>query len=83
MKPKQSAHLDKWSTIQLGDGHVRYLGIVTGHPTLPEGEEIFTSPVVDVREEDGIKIVETRNTVYTLGEPSSESFDKIAGLAAN
>jgi len=78
---KQTAHLDKWSSIQLGDGHVRYLGVVTGHPTLPEGEEIFTSPVIQVLEEG--KRVETKNTVYTLGEPSSVSFDKIAGLAAN
>jgi len=89
---KPTARLDKWCVIRLGDGKKRFLGVVSGHKKLKDGEEIFTSEVIK-EYQDGEEViapdavpgtwwVETRNTVYTLGEPSSEIAVKY-GLAAN
>ena len=76
MKTKPTARLDKWATITLYD-ELRYCGIVSGHRKLSEGEEIFTSKVEKISD-DG-KTVETRNTIYTLGEFSQELQDRLAG----
>ena len=89
MKP--TARLDKWSVIQL-EGSTRYLGIVSGHPKLKDGEEIFTSALIR-KFQDGEEVIpadatpgqwriETKNTIYILGEPDSELAVKY-GLATN
>jgi hypothetical protein len=45
-------------------------GTVFGHPNLPDTNFIFTSPIVDFDSDKGV--VQTRNTVYQLGEASDE-----------
>jgi hypothetical protein len=47
-------------------GHL--MGKVVGHTTHPDAECIYTSPILRVNAKEGL--VETRNTVYRLGEPS-------------
>jgi hypothetical protein len=44
------------------------MGKVVGHETLPNADFIYTSPIVSVDVGEGR--VETRNTVYKLGQPS-------------
>ena len=72
---KQTAKLDKWATVVIV-GELRYAGTVSDHPKIEDGTLIYTSKVERVYEKDGVPMVETRNTVYTLGEFSSD-------LAAN
>jgi hypothetical protein len=74
--PKQTARLDGWVTLKLGDTQ-RFAGIVSGHPTLPDGQEIFTSEVNRIFQEDNVTKVETRNTIYTLGQYSETLFKKL------
>lgn len=73
---KQTARLDGWVTLKLGNTQ-RFAGIVSGHPKLPDGEEIFTSEVNRIFQEDDVTKLETRNTVYTLGQYSEELFKKL------
>jgi hypothetical protein len=44
------------------------MGRVSEHKALPHAEFIYTSPILSVDVDKGW--VETRNTVYRLGEPS-------------
>jgi hypothetical protein len=44
------------------------IGTVVGHRTLPNAECVYTSPILSVDVDE--RRVETRNTVYQLGEPS-------------
>lgn len=71
MKPR--ARLDKWASFLLGDSP-RFAGVVSGHPKLPTGEKIFTSEVLDVKMDGERPVqIETRNTVYELGDYSEET----------
>jgi hypothetical protein len=45
-------------------------GRVFGHTNLPDANFIFTSPIIDVDSDQGV--VQTRNTIYQLGEASEE-----------
>jgi len=46
------------------------VGNVFGHGKLPDRKQIYTSPIMRVHTDSGL--VETRNTVYQLGEVSNE-----------
>jgi len=78
------ARLDGWALINLGPQ--RYAGIVSGHPKLPDGQQIFTSEVEKILPgENGEAMrIETRNTIYILGEFDQELSDQLiaVGLSA-
>jgi hypothetical protein len=79
---KQTAKLDKWATVIIVED-LRYAGTVSGHPKIEDGTLIYTSNVLRVYEEDGVKMVETRNTVYTLGEFSPDLAANMRTLGMN
>jgi hypothetical protein len=54
---------------QLKPGN-RLVGYVTGHERLANVKLVYTSAIVSVDRTQGT--VETRNTMYQLGEPNSE-----------
>ena len=73
---KPLATIENWAVIQktsalsyeeLQPGE-RLMGKVVGHSALPNAECIYTSPILHVNASEGL--VETRNTMYQLGEPS-------------
>lgn len=65
---KQTAKLKNWKQITFGES--AYLeGIVSEHPTYPDGQLHRTSEVIYLDWEN--KTAETRNTIYTLGEQFS------------
>ena len=77
-KQKPCAKLEGWAVVPSGNiaafqplraGNL-LVGKVFGHPTIAEGQFIFTSPIV--RMDSEANTVETRNTAYCLGEASSE-----------
>lgn len=77
---KPIAQLRDWASFQL-EGKTRFAGIVSGHPKIKDGEEMFTSAMVAMTNVDGVKKVETQNTIYILvGEPSTELHNKLQGL---
>jgi hypothetical protein len=45
-------------------------GTTFGHANLPDRNFIFTSPITDVDSDK--RVVQTRNTIYQLGEASDE-----------
>ena len=45
-------------------------GTVFGHANLPDTNFIFTSPIIDIDSDQ--RVVQTRNTIYQLGEASDE-----------
>jgi len=59
METKQTATIENAQII-----NNRLFGTVYGHPTIADGAEIATSPVVDVH--INRDIVETNNTIYTV-----------------
>lgn len=61
-KPRQFAHLEDWCEI----GGALW-GIVSGHPTMPDGKRIRTSSLLSLNPDAGL--ARTDNTDYTLGEP--------------
>lgn len=72
---KQTAHLENWALVSHDSPYtapelrvLRLIGQVSGHPRFHDGDVITTSRIV-VGDANGI---ETRNTVYTLGEPAAE-----------
>lgn len=81
-KSMQNAHLEQWSVVmpELPDDKYKHpelremlrgkclQGVVSGHPRIPDGSEITTSSLkeIDVKDKKAV----TRNTIYTLGEPS-------------
>lgn len=75
-KVKKTARLDGWVTLNLG-GEKRFAGIVSGHRKLSDGEEIFTSEVSRIFQEDGVTKIETRNTIYTLGQYDEKLYTKL------
>jgi hypothetical protein len=54
---------------QLVPGNI-LTGKVFGHEKMPDGKAIFTSPIISVDSNQGI--IETRNTLYQLGEASED-----------
>lgn len=64
---KQKARLEEWCTTPTFDGKLLLRGKVYGHPLLIDGDFIYTTEIVKVHKEKGI--VETLNTLYTLGKP--------------
>lgn len=79
MKPE--VKLDKW-VVTFFVNTARLGGIVSGHSRLPDGDEIFTSPVEKWTENKDaagrISIqVETRNTIYNLGEFGTELRERL------
>lgn len=75
-KVKKTARLDGWATLNLG-GEKRFAGAVSGHHKLLDGEEIFTSEVSRIFQEDGVTKIETRNTIYTLGQYNEKLYTKL------
>ncbi len=62
---KQTAHLENWlEGVHYGANVLT--GIVSGHPKIPNGKRILTSPIIKIDRE--AKTAETRNTFYTLGK---------------
>jgi hypothetical protein len=49
---------------------IHLTGTVYGHANPPDINFIFTSPIIDVDSDK--RVVQTRNTVYQLGEASDE-----------
>jgi hypothetical protein len=75
---KPLATIENWEVVervsfqdfeQLSPGN-RLTGRVLGHANLPSATRIYTSAIVRVDLRRGV--VETRNTIYRLGEPSDE-----------
>jgi len=75
---KPVATIENWAVVQsifcqgfeqLSPGN-RLTGHVLGHANLPSTTRIYTSPIVSVDFRQ--RIVETRNTIYRLGEASDE-----------
>ncbi len=75
---KPSVKLEDWAVVpQLNSGSYQTLrpgnllvGRAFGHQRIEKGKFIFTSPIVRVDTQQ--RIVETRNTLYSLGEASDE-----------
>jgi hypothetical protein len=70
--------IENWAVVRSG-AYVAYealepgnilTGKVFGHDRLPDEKSIFTSPIIRI--DNGACLVETRNTVYRLGEPSDD-----------
>jgi hypothetical protein len=68
--------IERWAVVenvssqsfeQLQPGN-RLVGYVTGHERLTNAKLVYTSPIVSVDRTLGT--VETRNTMYQLGEPN-------------
>jgi hypothetical protein len=72
-KFKQTATLDDWSLIDLGET-VLLTGEVSGHPRLDNGR-IVSSVVLKLDTKNSV--AETRNTNYSLGKPSQELVDSL------
>ena len=73
---KSLVTIENWAVVQsvisatyeeLQPGH-HLTGNVFGHTTFPDAVFIYTSPILSVNLDNGR--VETRNTVYCLGEAS-------------
>ena len=75
---KPSVKLEDWAVVpELNSGTYQALrpgnllvGRAFGHQRIEKGKFIFTSPIVRVDRQQ--RIVETRNTLYLLGEASQE-----------
>ena len=75
---KPPVKLEDWAVVQsLKSGSYHALrpgnllvGRAFGHQRIAKGKFIFTSPIVRVDTQQ--RIVETKNTVYSLGEASHE-----------
>ena len=75
---KPSVKLEDWAVVPgLNSASYQALrpgnllaGRAFGHQRIEKGKFIFTSPIVRVNTEQ--RIVETKNTVYSLGEASHE-----------
>jgi len=75
---KPSVKLEDWAVVpQVNSGRYQALrpgnllvGRAFGHQKIEKGKFIFTSPIVRVDTQQ--RIVETRNTLYSLGEASHE-----------
>jgi hypothetical protein len=75
---KPSVKLEDWAVVpQVNSGRYQALrpgnllvGRAFGHQRIEKGKFIFTSPIVRVDTQQ--RIVETRNTLYSLGEASHE-----------
>jgi hypothetical protein len=89
---KPSVKLEDWAVVPgLNSGSYQALrpgnllvGRAFGHQRIEKGKFIFTSPIVHVDAQQ--RIVETKNTCYSLGEASREylawSREQGAGAAA-
>lgn len=66
---KQTAYLENWTVVRLGDGSLQLRGNVYCHPGFHDGTFIYTSRVRNLNREH--KTVETENTFYTLGQPAA------------
>lgn len=49
-------------------GSGRLAGKVTGHPEFPDGEQIMTSTIVKITEDN--KLITQSGSIYELGEPA-------------
>jgi hypothetical protein len=74
---KPSVKLERWAVVNLNSRGYQALrpgnllvGRAFGHQRIEKGKFIFTSPIVRVDTQQ--RIVETKNTVYSLGEASHE-----------
>lgn len=66
---KQTAKLEKWTIEKRSFSNEEYeilRGYVSGHPKLPDGMYVTTSPI---EKRVGERTIETKNTLYNLGEP--------------
>lgn len=72
------AHLEQWSlnsgavspytAPELATQHLH--GIVSNHPNCPDGDVVTTTSVEEI--DFAARAARTRNTEYTLGEPSAD-----------
>lgn len=78
MIPKPEVTIENWGVVELVSSQTfeelhpgnRLVGYVLGHARLPNSKLVYTSPIVSVDLSEGM--VETLNTVYRLGDASSE-----------
>jgi len=66
--PKPVFKLDNWCIVNVC-GSLRAAGRVYGNPKFHDGEEIITSEVLEI--DEGCAELETKNSVYILGEAAS------------
>lgn len=59
--------IDQWEVVQARADLSRLHGKVRNHPTIPDGEWVYTSSIVGY-DPDGVWI-ETQSTIYILGIP--------------
>lgn len=62
---RKGGHLDQWYTTKIGDREIAH-GYITGDIRFFDGIDMHTSTVVAIHHDE--KILETKNTYYTLGE---------------
>lgn len=70
---KPTVRIEQWRVGRLGgSGPKRIYGIAYGHPDpmFPDGTAIWTSEIVQSDYPNGL--VETRNSIYTLGAQAPE-----------
>lgn len=63
----EQARLEEWDRWTGSDGGVRLIGRVYGHPVLPNGSPLSTTPVVEMDSE----LAMTADALYSLGQPCS------------
>lgn len=69
---KQKARLENWHLRSNGfDGETRLHGQVYGHPRFKDGDAVITSKLINKDWKNNL--VETLNTIYTLGKQYDES----------
>jgi hypothetical protein len=75
---KPMVTIENWAVVKKGT-YVAYeelepgnvlTGQVFGHSSLPNAKSVFTSPIISIDNDNCV--VETRNTLYLLGEPSAD-----------
>lgn len=75
---QQLVILEKWAVVdslvsrsyqELRPGK-HLTGTIFGHPNLPDKNFVFTSPIIEIDSDK--RVVQTRNTIYQLGEASDE-----------
>lgn len=66
LNEKPEAILTKWRLTKFFGGEPCLHGVVTGHPTVADGQTVYTSTVRSIDFEK--KVAVTQNTIYKLVE---------------
>lgn len=67
-KDKPKVRMEKWAYVIRDGGLLNLWGEAHGHPRFADGTPVLTSDIVGINPEVTPVEVETRNTVYVLGE---------------